>query len=74
MKDQHAKITGYRDLSESEIEAMNAIKKKSVEVGYLIEEMEANQALDQRWVSEAKMDLQKGFMSAVRSVARPTTF
>lgn len=74
MKDQHKKITGYRDLTEAEVAAMNAIKQKSVEVGLLIEELESNSQLDQRWVSEAKMDLQKGFMSAVRAVAQPTTF
>lgn len=30
--------------------------------------------LDQRWVSEGKTDLQKGFMSLVRSIANPTSF
>ena len=27
MKDQHRKITGYRDLSQSEIDDMNRIKR-----------------------------------------------
>jgi len=74
MKDQHKKITGYRDLSQGEIDAMNAVKQKSHEVGILIEEMEANLDLDQQWVSTAKTDLQKGFMEAVRAIAKPTTF
>ena len=39
MKDQHTMIKGYRDLSEGEIKAMNAIKQKAEEVGILLEEM-----------------------------------
>ena len=74
MDNQHKKITGYRDLSQGEINAMNAVKAKAKEIGFLIEELEQNKQLDQRWVSEAKSDLQKGFMSAIRSVAQPTTF
>lgn len=27
-----------------------------------------------RWLAEARTDLQKGFMSLVRSIAQPTTF
>ena len=74
MKDQHTKIKGYRDLTQAEIDAMNAIKEKASEVGILIEELEKNKNLDQRWVAVAKDDLQKGFMAAVRAVARPESF
>lgn len=74
MKDQHTLIKGYRDLSQEEIDAMNAVKKEAERIGFLIEELEANAQLDQRWVAIAKTDLQKGFMAAIRSVAQPTTF
>jgi len=74
MKDQHTMIKCYRDLSEGEIKAMNAIKQKAEEVGILLEEMQENKDLDHRWVAIAKTDLQKGFMAAVRAVAQPTTF
>ena len=74
MENQHKHIKGYRDLSKAEIDAMNAVKTEAERVGILIEELEANQNLDQRWVAIAKADLQKGFMAAVRSVAQPTTF
>lgn len=33
MKDQHKHIKGYRDLSEAEVQAMNAVKAKAEEVG-----------------------------------------
>lgn len=74
MDNQHKQIKGYRDLSQSEIDAINAVKAEASRIGLLIEELENNDMLDQRWVSIAKEDLQKGFMSAVRSIAQPTTF
>lgn len=74
MKDQHEKIKGYRDLSQAEIDAMNAIKLKAEEVGILIEELFEAESTDKRWVAIAKTDLQTGFMAAVRSVAKPDSF
>lgn len=74
MKDQHTMIKGYRDLSQEEINATNAVKKEAERIGFLIEELEANEHLDQRWVAIAKTHLQQGFMAAVRAVAQPTTF
>ena len=74
MDNQHKMIKGYRDLSEAEIRAMNAVKSEADRVGFLIEELESNPDLDQRWVAIAKTSLQQGFMAAVRAVAQPTTF
>lgn len=74
MDNQHKQIKGYRDLSQDEIDAMNAVKAKAEEVGVLIQALEAMPHTDKRWVAIAKTDLQKGFMSAVRSIAQPTTF
>lgn len=74
MENQHRKISGYRELSQEEINAMNSVKELAGAVGILIEEMQANKSLDQRWVAIAKTDLQRGFMAAVRAVAQPTTF
>ena len=74
MKDQHTKIKGYRDLSQEEIDAMNRIKEVAEKVGELCESIYSVNGVDLRWASIAKTDLQKGFMSLVRSVAKPTTF
>lgn len=74
MDNQHRKIKGYRELSQPEIDAMNAVKQKAAEVGELIYELEQNKDLDQRWVAIAKTDLQKGFMAATRSIAKPDFF
>ena len=48
MDNQHKKISGYRDLSQAEIDAMNAVKAEASRVGILIEELEQNDKLDQR--------------------------
>jgi len=74
MDNQHRKIKGYRDLSQVEIDAMNAVKGKAAEVGELISKLEGNDELDQGWVAIAKTDLQKGFMAATRSIAKPDFF
>lgn len=74
MKDQHKLIKGYRDLTEAEISGMNKAKEIGINIGALIDELEANEDIDKRWLAIAKTDLQKGIMSLVRSIARPTVF
>lgn len=74
MKDQHKMIKGYRDLSQGEIDAMNAVKAEGERLRFLIEEMRENKQLDQRWVSIAETHLQQGVMAAVRAIARPESF
>lgn len=71
---QHQKITGYRDLTEQEIALMNEVKAMGVKVGELTERMMANDALDGRWTSIGKTNLQQGFMALTRAIAKPTTF
>jgi hypothetical protein len=74
MDNQHKQIKGYRDLSQEEISMMNAAKGLAEQVGAFIETLEGEPTLDKRWLAIAKTDLQKGFMSLVRSIAKPTTF
>lgn len=72
---QHQKIKGYRDLSEAEIADMNAAKILAEQVGDLCKKFEMERPnVDKRWLAIAKTDLQKGFMSLVRSIARPESF
>lgn len=71
---QHRKITGYRDLTEDEIALMNLCKGKAEELRELCELIGKSDNVDQRWLAIARTDLQKGFMSLIRSVARPETF
>jgi hypothetical protein len=73
MENQHRKIKGYRELSQAEIDVMNAIKEKGVELGELIETLRGTDA-DQRWVSIGATELQQGLMALTRSVAKPEFF
>jgi hypothetical protein len=81
MKDQHTMITGYRDLSQAEIDLMNEGKALAEQVGQYVEKLErarfatnASQEPDKRWLAIGRTDLQKGFMAVIRSIAKPTTF
>lgn len=71
---QHKKITGYRDLTQEEINTMNTIKDQANEVGRLIEILDDGEFADPRWLAIANTDLQKGFMSLTRSIAKPESF
>lgn len=74
MDNQHKKITGYRDLTQEEIDLMNRSKALASEVGDFIEYLSKTGYEDKRWLAIAKTDLQKGFMSLTRSIAKPSTF
>ncbi len=75
MENQHRKIKGYRELSQTEIDLMNEVKEKAAEVGELVAKMEGNLAvIDLGWLTEGKTDLQKGFMSLTRAIAKPGFF
>lgn len=90
MDNQHKKITGYRDLSQAEIDLMNEGKALSEQCGAYVEKLRAQQKtdfpagdgeafsmgldLDQRWISIGATDLQRGFMALIRGIAQPTSF
>ncbi|MCZ7599367.1 MAG: hypothetical protein M5U09_18925 [Gammaproteobacteria bacterium] len=74
MDNQHRQIKGYRDLSRAEIDAMNRVKDKAAEVGALLDDLGRMESVDPRWLAIARTDLQKGFMSATRAVAKPDFF
>ena len=74
MDNQHRKIVGYRELSQSDIDLMNKIKHHGENLKLLMEELEGRADLDQMAVAAAKLQLQTGIMWAVRSVAQPSTF
>lgn len=74
MKDQHTKIKGYRDLSQQEIDAMNSIKDAGNALGAIIEHIEKQSGLDQRFIAIGKTDIQKGLAMLIRGIAQPSTF
>lgn len=74
MDNQHRHIAGYRELSPVEIELMNRVKGIADDIGHLVDQLQANASLDQRWIAIGKTELQQGFMALVRGIARPSTF
>jgi hypothetical protein len=71
MENQHQKITGYRDLTQQEIDAMNKVKEAAAGVGDSVAALRQVPELDQRWVSIGATELQQGFMALVRAIAKP---
>ncbi|WP_323016508.1 hypothetical protein [Castellaniella sp.] len=68
------KLTGYRELSEAEVDLMNDIKLTGEDIGALVATVAAHPDADQRWVAIARTELQQGLMALTRAVARPTSF
>jgi hypothetical protein len=74
LENQHRKITGYRELSQEEIDLMNQIKAKGNELGNLIDSGLFISNSDQRWRAIGKTQVQQGVMALVRSIAKPESF
>ena len=87
MDNQHRQISGYRDLTQEEIDLMNEAKaleakclafQKKV-MRYLAEQEQQGagemhrqrEAFAHRWAQIGKTDIEKGFMALVRAVAQP---
>ena len=71
MDNQHKKITGYRDLTQAEIDLMNQAKALEAQWNDFIDRLRSDQDVDQRQVSIAATDGESAFMRAVRAIARP---
>lgn len=80
MDNQHRKISGYRELSQAEIDLINKIKLHGKVLGDLVEEVLAHSkdapsvvgAEPGRWAALARTNFQIGVMELVRAVAQPT--
>lgn len=74
MDNQHKQITGYRDLSQAEIELMNEIKRVEAQVAALYKAMQWPPGrISQRWAEIARTHFEQGFSALVRSVAKPAS-
>ncbi len=72
MDNQHKKITGYRDLSQAEIDLMNEVKSHEAQWNTLVDRLKAmGSAVDQRNVAIAATDGENAYMRAVRAIAQP---
>ena len=84
---QQPKITGYRQLSEEEVDLMQRTKNLSNLCGEFIAYLRRHKdfpvkegdnrndpALDQRWISIGATQVQQGFMAIIRGIAKPESF
>ena len=74
MDNQHKMISGYRDLTTAEIDAINAIKAEGERLAQLLAGVGQLPDIDPRALAIARTELQTGMMWAVRAVARPEGF
>lgn len=74
MENQHRKITGYRELSQQEINLMNEIKAIGSQLELLVNKVSSEGNGDQRWAAIARTELQQGLMALTRAVAKPESF
>lgn len=73
MKDQHTKIKGYRDLTQSEIDAMNSVKAFEADGAALLRQLAALPGINGRDIALARTHLEDACIRAVRAVARPAS-
>ena len=87
MDNQHKKITGYRDLTQQEIDLMNETKAEGKRLHKLCEKVREHLLISEhlphevetafapsRWASMAVTDFQTALMALTRAVARPSSF
>ena len=78
MDNQHRKITGYRELTQAEIDLMNEVKAAGIQLEVLVEKVRNSMPLtdgrNQRWASIGATHLQEGLMALTRAVAKPEFF
>ncbi len=71
MDNQHRLVKGYRDLSQSEVDAINSIKLAEQDIGQLWQQIWDLKGVDHRCLNIAKTELQQAFSWFVRAVAQP---
>lgn len=64
-------IKGYTPLTQNQVDLMNAVKAAEGTILQIIRNLADDADIDPRWLAIGKTDIEKGFMSVCRSIARP---
>lgn len=83
MDNQHRKISGYRELSQEEIDLVNSVKAQEAallalvltvqgRIPYSADMARVAVAEPGRWASIAKTHIQEGASALVRAITQPT--
>lgn len=73
-QEHQTRISGYRELSDEELALVNSLKETANRIGALVDALEQDSQLDQRWISIGRTHLQQGFMGLIRGVTQPRGF
>lgn len=73
-QEHQTRISGYRELSDEELALVNSLKETANRIGALVDALEQDAQLDQRWISIGRTHLQQGFMGLIRGVTQPRGF
>ena len=73
MDNQHRKIQTYRELTQSEIDAINSVKALEADIADLWRQLGQVPGVDHRDLALARTHFEDGCIRAVRAVARPTS-
>lgn len=71
MDNQHRQIKGYRDLTQADLDAMNAVKAQEAVINGMVDYLKALPGVDGRQVALAATHFEEAFMHAVRAIAQP---
>ncbi|MCC7484552.1 MAG: hypothetical protein IT529_06140 [Burkholderiales bacterium] len=74
MENQHRRISGYRDLTQREIDLINEVKAQGEALKAALDALTGDAEIDQRALAIARTEIQTGFMWLIRAIAQPTTF
>jgi hypothetical protein len=66
-----AEISGYRKLTDQDIDNINRVKDAERSVGDLWRELSQLEGVDKRWAALAKTKFQEAFMALNRAVVKP---
>lgn len=73
MDNQHRQITGYRELTQPEIDLINAIKAAESDFAELRQRVLNIPGSDARWASIGRTHIEEGCSALIRAVARPVS-
>lgn len=73
MENQHKKITGYRDLTQDEIDLVNQVKELEEQAAKIIDRITLRRQTSQRWLNIGRTDIQKGLMAVIRAITTPAS-
>lgn len=74
MENQHKLIKGYKDLSQDQINLMNKVKQKGIELGELIQSLRLSEDVDSAWILIGETQLKQGLMAITRAITKPDFF